>query len=121
VGFICELEGNSSLHGRRATNFAAYQKETKDDTSDEQPPADVEGDRYAVLCLGTVVEDLVRPLLGGQHGDGRENIQDIDKEVLKHDNVEPHVPGGEGIRKERVEGVQISARGVRYSLGSHAA
>ena len=73
----------------------SHQKEAKDDTSDEQPPSDIEGDRYAVLGLRTVIEDLVRPLLGGQHSDGRENIQDVDKEVLKHNDVEPHVPGGE--------------------------
>jgi hypothetical protein len=100
--WICGLHTRAGgLIGKRdgATNVAAYQKETEDDASDEQPPPDVEGDCYAVLGLGTVVEDLVRPLLGGQHGDGRENIQDIDKEVLEHDDIEPHVPGGKGARK----------------------
>ena len=77
-----------------ATNFAAYQKETKDDASDKQPPPDVEGDSNAVLGLRAVVEDLVRPLLGGQHGDGSEDIQDVDKEVLEHNNIEPHIPRG---------------------------
>ena len=94
MGFIGELEGNPSANRCGATNFATYQKETKDDTPDEQPPSDVEGDRYAVLGLRAVIEDLVGPLFGGQHSDGGENIQDVDKEVLEHDNVEPHIPRG---------------------------
>ena len=91
--------GNSSASGRGAGNSAAYQEETKDDTSDEQPTPDVKGDRHAVPGPWTVVENLVRPLLRGQHGDGRENIQDVDKEVLEYDDVEPHVPVGERSRK----------------------
>ena len=76
------------------THFAAYQKKTKDDATDEQPPPNVKGDCHAVLCLWTVVENLVRPLLGGQHGDSRKYIQDVDKEVLEHNNIEPHIPRG---------------------------
>jgi hypothetical protein len=90
VGFIRKLKGNS-VYDRGATNFGAYQKETKDDTPDEQPPPDFERDCHAILGLWTVVEDLVRPLLGGQHCNGRKNIQDVDEEVLEYDNVEPHI------------------------------
>lgn len=53
------------MNGREAPKFSAHQKETKDDTPDEQPPANVERDGHAVLGRWTVVEDLVRPLLGG--------------------------------------------------------
>ena len=91
--FICELEECLSAAGRGTTNSAAYQEETKDDTPDEQPPPNIEGDRHAVLGGWTIVENLVGPLLGGQHGDGSEDIQDVDKEILKHNDVEPHVPG----------------------------
>ena len=81
------------------TKFWAHQKEAEDDTPDEQPPSDFEGDCHAVLGLWTVVEDLVRPLLGGQHSDGRKNIQDVDEEVLEHDDVEPHISRGKGNRR----------------------
>lgn len=76
-------------------NPTTYQKKTEDNTSDKQPPPNVKGDCHAVLGLWTIVEDLVRPLLGGQHSDSCEDIQDVDKEVLKHDNIEPHIPRGE--------------------------
>ena len=91
---------------RSATvGYATHQKETKNDTSDEQPPSDVKWHCYTVIGLRTVVEDLVRPLFGGQHSDGRENIQDVDKKVLEHNDVEPHVPrGGKG----RIRVLQIS-------------
>ena len=82
------------MSGHGGTSFATYQKETKDDASDKQPPPDVERDGNAVIGLWAVVENLVRPLLGGQHGDGRENIQDVDKEVFEHNNIEPHIPRG---------------------------
>jgi len=95
VGFVCELEEKASASGHGATNLATYQEETEYDASDKQPPPDVEGNRNAVLGLRAVVEDLVRPLLGGQHGDGRENIQDVDEEVFEHNNIEPHIPRGE--------------------------
>jgi len=39
----------------------AYQKEAKDDTSHEQPLADIEGDIEAAILMLTVVEDLVGP------------------------------------------------------------
>ena len=106
------LEG--LIGGRNATvNFGTYQKEAEDNTSDKQPPPNIEGDCHAVLGRWAVVEDLVRPLLGGQHGDGRKDIQDVDKEVLKHDNIEPHVPRGEknwGV-SERLAGVGLSNAG----------
>ena len=82
------------MSGRQPPTLRTYQKETKDDASHEQPPPNIKGDCHAVLGLWTVVEDLVGPLLGGQHSDSREDIQNIDKEVLKHDNVEPHIPRG---------------------------
>jgi hypothetical protein len=69
------------------------QKETKDNAPDEQPLPNFKRDRNTVSGLWTVVEDLVGPFLGGQHSDGRENIQDVDKEVLEYDNVEPHILG----------------------------
>ena len=82
-----------------ATNFGAYQKETKDDTPDEQPPPDFKGDRHAVPGPWTVVEDLVRPLLGGQHCDGRKDIQNVNKKVFEYDYVEPHVSRGKRDRR----------------------
>ena len=93
---------NLSACDRRATIFRAYQKETKDDTPDEKPPSDSEGDRHAVLGLWTVVEDLVRPLFGGQHCDGRKNIQDVDKKVLENDNIEPHISRGKRNRRSEL-------------------
>ena len=90
------------MYDHGATIFRAYQKETKDDTPDEQPSPDFEGDRHAVLGLWTVIEDLVRPLFGGQHCDGRKNIQDVDKKVLEYDNVEPHISRGERNRKSEL-------------------
>ena len=87
------------MSGCGATDSGAHQKETKDDASNEQPPSDFKGNRYAVLRLWTVVEDLVRPLFGGQHGDGRENIQDVDKKVLEHDDIEPQIPDGKRNRR----------------------
>lgn len=102
------------------THFAAYQKKTKDDATDEQPPPNVKGDCHAVLCLWTVVENLVRPLLGGQHGDSRKYIQDVDKEVLEHDNIEPHVPGvKESERGELASCKYADVECWRYLLGSH--
>ena len=94
-----------------ATNFATYQKEAKDNTSDEQPPPNVKGHCHTVLGLGAVVEDLVRPLLGGQHGDSRKDIQDVDKEVLEHDNIEPHVPrvGGGWVSAPHISGCRMAA------------
>jgi len=74
-------------------SFIREQKKTKDDAPDEQPPSDFEGDRYAVLGRWTVVEDLVGPLLGGQHSDGRKNIENVDKKVLEYDDIEPQILG----------------------------
>ena len=96
-----------------SASLPTHQKEAKDDTSDEQPPPDVEGDRYAVLGLRTVIEDLVRPLFGGQHSDGRKNIQDVDKKVFEHNNVEPHVPGGERGGLETAN-IHMSTTGATY-------
>ena len=90
-----------SAKGHGTTKFAAYQEETKDDTSDEQPSSNIKGDCHTVLGLGTVVKDLVRPLFGGQHGDGGEDVQDVDKEVLEHNNIEPHIPRGKVSRRVR--------------------
>ena len=91
VGFIRELAGTDE-RAERGRSFVAHQKEAKDNTSDEQPASNFKRNCHAGLGLWTVVEDLVRPLLGGQHGDRREYIRDVDKKVLKHDDVEPHVP-----------------------------
>ena len=100
------------MNGRRVTGFAAYQKETKDDTSNEQPSSNVKGDCYTVLCLWAIVEDLVGPLLGGQHGDCCKNIQDVDKEVLEHDDVEPQVPREKGKGRGRFESSKSRRRAL---------
>jgi len=83
-------------------NFVAYQEETEDNAPDEQPLPNFKRDCNAVPGRWTVVEDLVRPLLGRQHSNGRENIQDVDEEVLEHNNVEPHIPEGEGFRRRKL-------------------
>lgn len=121
MGFIRELKGKLSAKSREATNSGTYQEETEDDAPDEQPPPDIEGNRHAVLGLSAVVKDLIGPLFGGQHGDGRENIQDVDKKVLEHDDVEPHIPRRQRDRRGELElcNSQPLDNG-RFSLAPHS-
>lgn len=84
------------MRGRGTTDSGAHQKKTKDNAPDEQPSSDFEGDRHAGLGLWTVVEDLVGPLLGGQHSNGRKDIENVDKKVLEYDDVEPQIPEEKG-------------------------
>ena len=79
------------MRGHGTTDSGAHQKKTKDNAPDEQPPSYFEGDCYTVLGLRTVVEDLVGPLLGSQHSDGRKNIENVDKKVLEYDDIEPQI------------------------------
>ena len=67
----------------------AYQKEAKDDTSHEQPLADIEGDIEAAILMLTVVEDLVGPCWSCQHGCRSEDIGQVDKEWFEEDNIKP--------------------------------
>jgi hypothetical protein len=74
--------------------LTSYQKERKDDTSYEQPLADIKwnGDTSIVLRLRTTLKDLVRPCFTGQHGGSGEDIRKIDEERLEYDDIKPKVP-----------------------------
>lgn len=60
---------------------ATHQQEGEDDAADKQPFASVERDEDATTSLGgTLVEDLVGPTCGSQHGHGGEDIGHVDSE-----------------------------------------
>ena len=107
------------MNGRGVNNFVAHQKETEDNAPDKQPLPNFKRDSNTVPGIWTVVEDLVGPLLGGQHSDGRENIQDVDKEVLEHNNVEPHIPKGIGIARNGLKACESRGRRLLTWIACH--
>lgn len=62
-----------------------------------------------------MIEDFIRPCFRGQHGYGRENIQDVDHKRLEDENIEPEVSVGE-------EEVNLSLCHIiqGYALHAHA-
>lgn len=74
--------------GVRETN----QEEGEDNAADEEPFAHVEWDGNATIEVGTVVEDLVRPRIRGQHGHCGKDIGYVDEETLEDEDVEPKIP-----------------------------
>jgi hypothetical protein len=71
-----------------------HQKEGEDNAADKEPFARVEGNEDAAIGLvGTLGEDLVGPVLCGQHGDGGEDIGHVDGEGLEEDEEEEDVLG----------------------------
>lgn len=62
------------------------EEEGEDDAPHEEPATNLEVDDEAVI-LWTALEDTVCPILGGQHGDGGEDIRNINKERLDDDEV----------------------------------
>ena len=71
-----------------------HQQKGEDNTSHEEPLACVEGnsDTAIDVLVRTIVEDFVGPGRGRQHGDGGEDIGDIDEEGFEDNDVKPHVP-----------------------------
>lgn len=94
--FVCKLwrQSVNSQHHIAIAYRRPHQQEGEDDTAHEEPFADGEGNENAAVVLGgrTTVEDLVRPGVGGQHGDGGEDVGHVDKEGLEDDGIEPEVP-----------------------------
>lgn len=66
------------------TGLVGEQEERKNDTAYKEPLSDVEVDRNAAfkIVLGTIAKDLVGPSACCQHGDGGEDIGDVDEERL---------------------------------------
>ena len=64
-----------------------YQEKREDNTAHKQPPAGFKGDEDTAVRRFTLVEDLIWPSLGGQHGYGGEDIKYVDHEGLEHDDI----------------------------------
>lgn len=64
-----------------------YQKERKDNAAHKKPLSNVERDGNAAVEIATVVEDLIGPTTGSQHGNGGEDIGDVDKEGLENNDI----------------------------------
>lgn len=72
-----------------------HQQEGEDNTANEKPFADGEGNVDTAIFFGrrTAVKDLIRPGAGGQHGDRGEDIGHIDEEGFEDDGIKPEIPG----------------------------
>ena len=58
----------------------SYQEEREDDTANEEPFPRVKRNEKAAICSFAFSKNLIRPLLGRQHGNGGEDIGDVDQE-----------------------------------------
>lgn len=57
-----------------------HQQEGKDDAAHEEPLSSLEWNEEAALGDFALCKDFVCPFVGGQHGNGGEDIEDVDQE-----------------------------------------
>ena len=91
---IGQLQPRSEILLRRVNSkpkFGTHQQEGEDDASDKQPLADLERDGKAPVDVRAIVEHLLMPTCGGQHGDRGENIRDVDEKGFEDKHIEPEI------------------------------